>query len=618
MKKAFLSIIAAVLSFGMVLSCTDPAGPEPKEDSIEFSSQAEVAVPVDGILTNIAFTASAAWTAKLSDGAEAFVVMSPTSGAAGEGGITVQVRKNTGGEERKFSVTVTCGKVTGTVNFTQEAAASASTDVTTIEADGEGGTYELPITLNVSATITSSVDWIIVGETKAMETVTYLVKVAPNPSIEESRTGQVTVSPEGLEDIVVEVEQKKFVPVLNFTVTIPQIPQAGGTVEIPFESNMEVDLFAEGIEGAEVSLGDGVVVITAPENPAMTPLNMYVLLTASDYEGDGTTAAINVYQLGLANIEWSVSIVDKGVNVNIANYSVCPLAVSGDYALVSDGVDVHVFSRADGSYVNKVIPVLGEGSYPQSLASDDAGNIIMADMYADGTSNCKVWWAGSIDATPAELLTFNNNLGGNMGNFRVKGDISSSAVVSSVVSVSKSWAAWQITSGALEGERVSAVHPADQGNVWSPYYQVCEPMGDKIADGFFYGSYPARPNIWYCSNPASNTWASVLATAQDWDTDMNAMDVVNVGSKKILLYLASGFFTYSNVHFGICDVTDPTAPVLLGTFGKPFYSGAEPTSCYGGSGIVGIVSADGKTLEIYVAEGSRDTLAKITIPTASL
>ena len=92
MKKAFLSIIAAVLSFGMVLSCTDPAGPEPKEDSIEFSSQAEVAVPVDGILTNIAFTASAAWTAKLSDGAEAFVVMSPTSGAAGEGGITVQVR----------------------------------------------------------------------------------------------------------------------------------------------------------------------------------------------------------------------------------------------------------------------------------------------------------------------------------------------------------------------------------------------------------------------------------------------------------------------------------------------------------------------------------------------
>lgn len=618
MKRAFLLISSAVLFFGLAFSCTEPAGPEQKEDSIEFSSETTVTVPVDGLTTSIAFKASSAWTAKFSEGADAFAIMSPTSGAAGDAGITLQVRKNNGGEERRFSVTVTSGTASGFVSFVQDAAATASTSVETIEAEGEGGEYELPVTLNVPATITTEDNWITVGETKALETVTYLVKVAANPSTTETRKGTVTVTPQGLEDIVVEVEQKVFVPVLKFVGEIPKIPQEGGTVEIPFETNMDVELFAGGIEGVKATIEDGKVVITAPENPSMTPLNLYVSLTAADYEGEGTEIAINVYQLGLANIEWSVPIVASGVNIDIANYSICPLAISNGKALVSDGVDVHVFDIKDGSYVKKVSPTLDEGVFPKSLASDDAGNIIMADMYEDAAGGCKVWWTSDIDVAPTQLLSFTNDLGGKMGNFRVKGNISSSAVISSVVSVSKSWAAWQITNGALEGSRVSAVHPADQGNVWSPYYQVCEPIGDKVADGFFYGSYPARPNIWYCSNPASNTWASVLATAQDWDTDMNAMDVVNVGSKKILLYLASGFFTYSNVHFGIVDVTDPAKPVSLGTFGSPFYSGADPTSCYGGSGIVGVVSSDGRTLEIYVCDGSRDTLAKISIPVASL
>lgn len=614
MKKAFLSIIAAVLSFGMVLSCTDPAGPEPKEDSIEFSSQAEVAVPVDGILTNIAFTASAAWTAKLSDGAEAFVVMSPTSGAAGEGGITVQVRKNTGGEERKFSVTVTCGKVTGTVNFTQEAAASASTDVTTIEADGEGGTYELPITLNVSATITSSVDWIIVGETKAMETVTYLVKVAPNPSIEESRTGQVTVSPEGLEDIVVEVEQKKFVPVLNFVGDIPRIPQEGGTVEIAFETNMDVDLFVEGIEGVDASVEGGKIIITAPENESVAPQKLYVSLTASEYEGEGTVIAVNVLQLGLANVEWSIPIITSGVDISL---NILSMALSGDKILLSDGTKVHVFNTADGAYVKNVTPDLG-GASAQSVSNDDAGHIILADTYAAGTEGAKIWWANNIDSAPQVLFSFTQDVSGEMGNFRVHGDVTGSAVISAGVSISQYWAAWQITSGALDGTMLRAEYPGKTGNLWKASYAVCEPVGSVLSDGLLYGSYAARTQVWSCSNPSNNTWAALFDTGNKGNENSAALDVVNIGDKKYVLYLQAGFFNYATPVLTLYELNTISSVTKILSIDTAFYSGAASNDCYGGGDVVGVVSADGKTLEIFVCDGSKDTLAKITIPVAKL
>lgn len=617
MRKNLLWIAAAFASFGL-FSCTEPEAPQ-KEDSIEFSSETTVTIPANGVTTNIAFTASSDWSAKLSDGADAYAMMSPASGNAGEGVIVLQVRKNNGGDEREFTLTITSGTATGIVKFLQEAPPTATTDVTKLEISGDAGVHELPVSLNVDATISTDADWITVGETKGMTTVTYLIQVEANPSVEESRSATVTVSPAGAEDIVVTVEQAKFIPVLAFVGDIPTIPQAGGTVDLGFETNMDVELVISGIDDVTAEVKDGnIISITAPANEAMAPRALYVGLTATEYEGDGTAVAVNVYQSGIATIDWSVSITEAGANINIAYYTICPMAVSGDYALVSDGVDVFAFNTSDGAFVKKVTPALDEGYFPKSLNSDDAGNIIMADTYADGTTGAKVWWAKDIDSTPATLFTLDNSLGGNMGNFRVKGDVTSTAVVSSVVSVTQSWAAWQITDGKLAGDCVSAAHPANQGTAWSPFYQVCEPIGTQIADGFFYGSYPGRPNIWYCSDPANNTWASVLETAQNWDTDMNTMDVVEVGSKKILLYLPTGFFTYSNVHIGIADVTDPANPVLLGTFGAAFYSGAEATSCYGGGGIVGKVSADGKTLVIYAADGSRDTLAKISIPVSAL
>ena len=614
MKRAFLLISSAVLFFGLAFSCTEPAGPEQKEDSIEFSSETTVTVPVDGLTTSIAFKASSAWTAKFSEGADAFAIMSPTSGAAGDAGITLQVRKNNGGEERRFSVTVTSGTASGSVNFVQDAAATASTSVETIEAEGEGGEYELPVTLNVPATITTEDNWITVGETKALETVTYLVKVAANPSTTETRKGTVTVTPQGLEDIVVEVEQKVFVPVLKFVGEIPKIPQEGGTVEIPFETNMDVELLVDGAEGLVASIVDGKIVLTAPANESVTPIKLYVSLIASDYEGDGTSIAVNVLQLGLANIEWSVPIIDSGVDISL---NILSMAYSDGRILLSDGVKVHVFNAADGSYVKNVVPDLG-GAAAQSVSNDDAGHIILADTYAAGTENCKIWWANNIDSAPQELFSFTQDVSNEMGNFRVHGDVTQSAVISTAVSVSQYWAAWQISGGALSGDMVRFEHPAKTGNLWKASYAVCEPIGSVLSDGLLYGSYAARTKVYVCSDPTKNTWGDLFSTGNAGNENSAAMDVVNIGEKKYLLYLMAGFFNYATPVFSLYELADISTANKILSIDTAFYSGAESNACYGGGDIVGVLSADGKYLEIYVCDGSKDTIAKISVPVARL
>lgn len=614
MKKALILIASSIIAAGMLASCK----PEEKggEDAakVEITSDAKINVPVDGNTYKVAFNATVAWKATLSEGADAFAALTPSSGDAGDAEITLQVRANRGGEERAFTLTITAGTASGVVEFTQEAAATANVKVEALTAVAEGETLELPVESNVRCAIEADVEWIKISAPKAVTEVKYVVDVLPNPTLEQ-RTGNITVSPEGLEDIIVPVTQAALVPHLAIG-SADIVPQAGGTVELEVDANIEFVPEFSGIDDIETTVDGNKITIVFPANEALAPRSLYIKITAQDFDEESVPAVgVYVTQLGHATIDWSVQITTA--EPIIESNTTLPIALSKDNVLMSDGFDVFVFKASDGSFVKKVTPSL-EGYYPKSLANDDAGHIIMADTYASGTEGAKVWWADDIDSTPAELFSFTQDVYNNMGNFRVHGDVTGSAVVSADVSASQYWAAFQITGGSLDGSMVRAEHPAEQTTVWNPFYGVCEPYGDKISDGFFYGTYPARPNLWFCTDPANNTWSAVISSGVDWDTCLNSMDVVTIGSKKYLLYLATGFFTYSNVHFRIYDVTDPAAAKQIGSFGSPFYSGADATSAYGGGGIVGKVTSDGKTLEIYVCDGSRDTLAKISVPVDKL
>ena len=602
-----ISLAFSVVALGLLASCNPKE--EVVEDKVEITSQTSITVPRQGDTYSVEFTSSTAWRAALSSGADGYVVFTPSSGDAGENSITLQVRSNKEGDEREFSLTITAGKATAKVEFVQDAAPTATTTVEALEIDGDGGELELPVKLNVQCEITSDSDWITVGETKALRDVTYIVKVARNPSTEDIREGNVTISAQDVEPIVIPVTQKAFVPVINVG-TFEYAPQAGGSVEADFETNMEVDVVIEGVEDAEVEIRDGKIVITFPANEAFAPRSVLLSIIPDDYPD--AAYAVYVTQLGLAEIKWSVAITDQ-VDLTLG---VCPVAYNNGKVIVADGVNLHVYSAEDGSYIKAVTPVLEEGVVPSSVASDDAGHIIVAGHYDSGNDNVKVWWASDVDSTPEVLFSFDQDVYYRMGNFRVHGDVTKSAVVGATVSNSQYWAAWQITDGALDGSMVRAEHPAQQTTVWSPFWQVCEPVGDKLSDGLLYISYPGRANAWYCSDPANNTWDVLFPTTNNGNQNSAAFDVVTVGSKKLLLYMENSFFTYASPTFYVVDITDISAPALVGSMGAPFYSGAESNACYGGGGIVGYVTSS--ALEIYVCDGGKDTLAKICVPVSIL
>ena len=609
MKKVFLSVAVATLSLGLFVSCEEKA--QPVADKIEITGETAITVPVDGQIYNLNFSSNVAWKATLSAGAESYVLMNPTSGAASEeAALTLQVKRNPAGTEREFTLTISGGTAAAEIKFTQLAPATATTEVTALTISGDGGILEIPVSLNVDCSISSDVDWITVGATKAMREVTYLVEVERNTSIEESRTGNVTISAEGIDDIVIPVTQEPFDPVISVG-TFDYVPQKGGSVEADFETNMDVDVTVEGVEGVTAEVSDGKIVITFPVNDALAPRN--VLLSIVPKEKDYEDAAYSVYvtQLGIAEIKWSVPITD---HVDIAG-NICPVAYNNGNVIVADGVALHVYSAADGTFVKSVTPVLEEGVAPSSVASDDAGHIIIAGTYSSGLENAKVWKASSIDDTPEVLFSFTQDVYDKMGNFRVHGDVTKSAVVGATVSVSQYWAAWQITDGALDGTMVRAAHPAEQTTAYSAFYQVCEPIGDKIADGLLYSSYPGRANVWYGSDPANNTWSVLFPTTNNGNQNSCSLDVVTVGGKKILLYMENSFFNYASPTFFIVDITDVSKPALMGSIGAPFYSGGESNGCYGGGGIVGNVTSD--ALDIYVCDGGKNTLAKISVPVSA-
>ena len=599
-----ISLAFSVVALGLLASCNPKE--EVVEDKVEITSQTSITVPQQGDTYRVEFTSSTAWSAALSAGSEAFAAINPASGDSGENTITLQVRSNKEGDDREFSLTITAGKATAKVEFVQDAAPTATTEVESLKIDGEGGELELPFKLNVQCNITSDSDWITVGETKALRDVTYIVKVARNPSIEESREGTVTVTPQGLDPIDITVSQDPFVPVITLS-TFEYAPKEGGSVEADFETNMDVDVIVEGVEGTTAEVAEGKIIVTFPANEAFAPRNALLSIIPEDYPD--AAYAVYVTQLGLAEIKWSVTITDQ---VDLAA-NICPVAYNNGNVIVADGTKLNVYSAVDGSFVKSVTPTLEEGVTPASVASDDAGHIIIAGTYNSGLENAKVWCASSVDDTPAVLFSFTQDIYSAMGNFRVHGDVTKSAVVGATVSVSQYWAAWQITDGALDGSMVRAEHPAPQTTAWSPFYQVCEPIGDKISDGLLYSSYPGRANVWYGSDPAGNTWNVLFPTTNNGNQNSCSLDVVTVGSKKLLLYMENSFFSYASPTFYVVDITDIANPALIGSMGAPFYSGGETNGCYGGGGIVGNVTSS--ALEIYVCDGGKNTLALISVPT---
>ena len=198
--------IMSLLLLLLAASCSDsekeleePTPPEPVVASItlaEGTDRQPLVESVGGTLS-IHFTATAAWTASVGNSrADSWIGVSPPSGEAGEGSVTVTVASNESTDERSASVFLVCGDEQETVVVTQKQKDALILSQQVYELPASESTIELEVQANVSYEVSVSADWIEPLTSRSLTKETLTFRVAANES-EEQRSGVITLKSGG-------------------------------------------------------------------------------------------------------------------------------------------------------------------------------------------------------------------------------------------------------------------------------------------------------------------------------------------------------------------------------------------------------------------------------------
>ncbi len=185
MKKFFLVLSAVIL---LALGACQKA-PE-----LAVTGPTSIDMSADGSSGSITFMANRDWTVSCS---ESWVHVSPTSGAASDGSVTVSVKcdANTTYNDRTATVTIKAEDLTQSVTVKQPQNLGVIVPTQTYEVGVSGGTLEIAVQANVEFEVNLNADWIHYTQTKALDNRTVALTVDKNSG--EDRNAEVKISQNG-------------------------------------------------------------------------------------------------------------------------------------------------------------------------------------------------------------------------------------------------------------------------------------------------------------------------------------------------------------------------------------------------------------------------------------
>lgn len=195
----------------------------------------------DGGSVEVSFTATTSWTASvINTRADGWVTVSPTSGNAGSGKVTITAQKNETPDERGATIQIKCGTATQSIVLTQKQKDSFTASASKTEIGKEGGTVTIEVQANVEFTHTleATGDWITLKETKALSTHTLVFEVKANEDIAKRQATIKVTSSAGSETFT--VYQAGADPTILLTNSTYSIGVEGGTVDVEVSSNIDV------------------------------------------------------------------------------------------------------------------------------------------------------------------------------------------------------------------------------------------------------------------------------------------------------------------------------------------------------------------------------------------
>ncbi|MBO4743653.1 MAG: BACON domain-containing protein [Bacteroidales bacterium] len=634
--------------------------------SLELKSSENVSVPVDGDVVSIKFETNIPWTVESS---QSWVTVSPSSGEGQEGEITVKasVIKNDSNDSRSAVVTIKAGTLSKAVNITQGQLDALDVNATSFEVGAEGGNVEIPVSANVSfeVEIPAAIDWVSVVSTKAMTSSTVTLAVAPSYDT-EARTANITIKAGDIKKPV-SISQAAFEP--YYDLLLPEgvgqfsgfgdgspliLPQdcTSYTIEVntnlehycyfaPWDSNLGMAVETNDVGWIKFEYDADKIVFTLEPNDSYIPREEYFysgcFVGDIDFGAYGSCVLIRqegkVPEAG-ANVVWTKLLSEIGVPSS-AYHRLAYKTAGGDALLISDGAQIHALSPADATYWKAITPAVT----PTSIASDDAGNVIIAPDYEfhPGTSY-DVYWTADINAAPQVLIHHDADFDGVIGSWRVRGDISNRAVVTGFVTGNRYWAGWEIDKGQISMDNYYAQGTGGQArgpiavdaDAWTPEAGAVMSIGPRLNEGVVYRAYDTDQRLYYLSDAYTPNWlvpynwAMICEAGAGGNECQNNMDIIDYNGRRIMAYSQGIYWGWggnANVYF--VDVTNPANAEVIAILDGSQLASVETFAVgedYGWATLNAYVSADvklhveeGLGLVCYVVNSSLESLSKILL-----
>ncbi|MBO5499817.1 MAG: hypothetical protein J5990_10560 [Bacteroidales bacterium] len=379
----------------------------------------------------------------------------------------------------------------------------------------------------------------------------------------ENRKATLEISVEGLEPILVNVVQlQKNAIDVNADATYT-LSFKGETLEIEVGHNVDYTyevVYADGVEPWLVETKAYAIdklVFTAPAqevNGAERKATLYV------YSELGLVETIVIAQEQWSAITWTQSLSAMGATAGRAG-----IAVLGDKVYFTANGELWTVDEATGENAQKV--ALPAGFVAGGVHVDDAGNLLVStpdalwdsdkDRVADGT--LIELYKVNQDGTYQSLVSYNsaNYYSTEMGNFRVKGDVTKNAVITAYICDGGGHAIiWEVTDGAVADPKYVDLKEGS----WDASTGVVAPAGPTLADGLFAISYGAIYNLFYYDG---TEWTESYVTNTDWDDNHNCISTAEVNGKKYLGLLTGSFAANNYSKVTILNIDDPKAAKML-------------------------------------------------------
>ena len=421
----------------------------------------------------------------------------------------------------------------------------------------------------------------------------------------ENRTATLEIAVEGLEPALVKITQLQKNAIDVNAEAAYTVSFKGGSVEIEIGHNVDYtyDVDAEWLVQTKAYATDKLLFTVAEQEvnaPARTA-------TVTVYSELGVVKIITITQEAWSPIAWSNSLAELGAAAGRAG-----VAVAGDKVYFTAAGELWAADAATGENAQKMD--LPEGFIAGGVHVDDAGNLMVSgpdvkwdnngDWVADG--DLLQLFKVNADGTYASLVEYNsaNFYSTEMGNFRVKGDVTKNAVITAYVCGETSYALyWEVKDGVV-GESAYFQLP-DMS--WDASTGVVAPAGATVADGCYCITYGSDYDLFYFDG---TEWTKTWESPASWMENFNCVSTAEVGGKTYLALTMSCHFDYDYTDIVILDVTNPKAAVEVFKIQMNYHTVNAAGLTYSDICIKG---EDGK-LAAYVIDPWMDTVEKYLFP----